>query len=47
MKEIMGDAITLTLLSLVIVIITAICRQVRNDRQRRRELAEMRRHFSE
>ena len=45
MTEIMGDAISITLLSLVLVIIAAISSHLRTEWQRKRDREEMRRHF--
>jgi hypothetical protein len=45
MSELMGDSITITLLSLVLVIIAAISSHLRSEWQRKRDREEMRRHF--
>jgi hypothetical protein len=41
----MGDTVTITLLSLVLVIIAAISSHLRSEWQRKRDREEMRRHF--
>ncbi len=41
----MGDAVSITLVSLVLVILAAISSHLRSEWQRKRDREEMRRHF--